>query len=188
MIGLAQWLGIPDSWCGTPNMELHRTRFPARRAFADSLLRHGVAAFLAMLSILACTSSRTLNLAFVPELGEMLNAGPAHRLLMTSSADLRPVYDVRVGETTYQVCTSPDGHVVYIDTHDSRFRTPEGLGVGASLAKLRRVATGQPICERGWATWISLPSGWNAGFIGPLGCPDPLAEDTPVNFFFQRRV
>jgi len=174
-----------------PNTGLRRTCFaPPRsrlsfRTFGVRACRLRGLFAAALVSIAACTVQRPLVLAGVPELGQMFWTGRSGQLLMTSPADLRPVYEVVVAGTSYRVCQE-EGRVVYIESQDRRFRTPEGLAVGSSLADVQKATSTQPICEPGWATRVSLPSGWSAGFVGRSGCPEPLSEVSKVRFFFRR--
>jgi len=87
----------------------------------------------------------------------------------------------------YRIGTDKSGHVKEITTSDSCFRTPEGVVIGTTLFRLRqRFPKLQVRTEGGWAHFVTLPSGWNAGFRGSSKKGTELAGQEKVRYFFLR--
>ncbi len=110
------------------------------------------------------------------ELGDELpeDAIQTGHLVLVSSAQLSPSYIIMRGEHVYEVTVHievRDGKVVsiidYISPLDKEFTTPEGIRVGDSFEKVRRVSKEDVIREPGWGfyAYIKLPSGWGAAFL-----------------------
>ena len=87
----------------------------------------------------------------------------------------------------YRIGTDKNSHVKQITTGDRCFRTPEGVIVGTTLFRLRRrYPKLQVRTEGGWAHFVTLPSGWNAGFRGSSKKGSELAGGEKVRYFFFR--
>lgn len=91
----------------------------------------------------------------------------------------------------FKLAVDPDEMLVYIATEDPNFRTPEGLGINATLQEVL-AAGGQAVTnEEGFHRFSKLPSGWYAAF--PNSPPNDFGLPTfdaptelKVTAFFRR--
>ena len=152
-----------------------------RRMECEETMKHLLAAFL--LAILGCRVPNSL-----PRLGDHFVVPENTTQVMTSSSQTWPSRIIQVDQISYVVAVNQYFQVVYISTHDSRFRTPEGLGLNSTLAQVLATGGRPVVYETGWAHYSELPSGWCAAFYGPL--PDLFkapTSDTKVSHYFKRR-
>ena len=91
----------------------------------------------------------------------------------------------------FKFAVNPNEDLVYIATNDPNFRTPEGIGVNATLIEVV-AAGGQPVInEDGFHPYSQLPSGWCAAFQNrPMNCFGFPAFESPaelvVTEYFRR--
>jgi len=87
----------------------------------------------------------------------------------------------------YRIGTDKSGRVKRISTDDKCFRSPEGVVIGTTLFRLRRRFPKLEVrTEGGWAHFMTLPSGWNAGFRGSSAKGSDLTGAERVRYFFLR--
>jgi hypothetical protein len=123
-----------------------------------------------------------LPLSQVPAVCERIAPPPASRhVLRTGSGGAWPAYVVETSGGNYEVGVRR-AQVHYVQTADKRFRTPENLRVGSSLADVRRVVREDVTYDPGWAYWVRLPSGWSAA-LSPDKKPGDHAK---IRWFFMR--
>ena len=95
--------------------------------------------------------------------------------------------EASVNGVFYRIGTDRGGHVRYISTSDDCFRTPEGVVVGTTLSRIqKRFPTINVRTEGGWAHFVTLPSGWRAGFRGSEKKSSQIRGDEKVRYFFFR--
>lgn len=124
----------------------------------------------------------------VPQLGSHLNLKNKSEMTMIASAQMSPSETRRIGGISYLFAVDDQNRVIYIQSQDPSFRTPEGLGVGSTLDQIIAGGGRTVVYETGWAHYSELPSGWCAMFYGPP--PDLFKAPTPtskVSGFFKRR-
>ena len=123
-----------------------------------------------------------------PRLGDRLDGvSPSQTLEVTGSGGLEPSYLLRHRGILFTVCAHSDLRITYIRTSDASFSTPDGVRVGDSLASVRAASPEPVVHERGWAHYVRLPSGWNAGFAeDTLDAHGGSAASPRVDFLFQR--
>jgi len=134
--------------------------------------------------LLACSGPTT-----VPELGDSYPIPNRSFEMMIASAQAWPYEEVLISGIKYGVAVNKTtGKVAYVSTQDSKFKTPEGLSVGATLEQVLATGAEKPWGEPGWAYHAKLPSGWSAAFIVGRGMTDgPLQPTSKVSWFFKRR-
>ena len=91
----------------------------------------------------------------------------------------------------FKFAVDPDEILIYIITDDPHFRTPEGLGVKASLNDVLAAGGHSVINEEGFHRYSQLPSGWYAAFPNSphnsLGLPFfETPTELKVTSFFRR--
>lgn len=108
--------------------------------------------------------------------------------IVWSSADISLTsYDIFLNDIKYTFVVRED-KIVYIDTQDKNFKTSEGVTVGLPLSEVVSISNSKLAEERGWAFFVSLPSGWNAAFsVGDTMTDESPLEDAPVEWLFKRR-
>jgi len=161
----------------------HTRELPIARWLAVSAccLFAGVTLVLA-----ACTTIRISTNA--PRVGgRMPCVADAASSVMTAAGRQEAGCLAMVDGTFFAVASSDRSHVSYVGTTSARFRTPEGIGIGATLKSVRAKRGAAVTAERGWAYFSRLPSGWCARFPGVPGQDPPPGEDAPVVEIFIRR-
>ena len=138
---------------------------------------------LALLSACA-TSDSVPQLSAEPTLGAVLPATPGG-----SSAFLAGVaqqswtgHRVAFHEVEYVAGVDMARHIRYIETNDPRFRTREGLRVGATLGDVVAAGGREPVYEAGWGRWSLLQSGWCA-FFAASSASDPAGPPRVLSYF-----
>ena len=101
----------------------------------------------------------------------------------SSPSQFWPSYEVEVGGIVYVVGVDKSRRVRFIHTISRQFRTPEGVDLGWTYDRLQKAFKRDAMCERGWACFVGLPSGWAASFmkLGP-----PVEANDKIGSFFQR--
>jgi hypothetical protein len=138
---------------------------------------------LVAILVVGCASD-----ASIPDLGEKLDLPPNSELLVVAAAQMMPHQEMFLAGIKFEVAANEKHRIAYISTHDPKFRTPEGLTVGSTLAQVLAVGAKTPMAEAGWAYHTQLPSGWSAAFISLPGLTNaPLQPDSKVSWFFKRQ-
>lgn len=108
-------------------------------------------------------------------------------MVFTSSASWDPAWVLEVKGVTYTLALDPRGHlrIQFIETTDSRFRSPEGAAKGDQYKDLLEVGAGVVREEPGWACFVCLPSAWGA--VLHRDYCDRGDDSSKVLGFFQRR-
>jgi hypothetical protein len=104
-----------------------------------------------------------IALSRVPKLDEPL-AGLGESCVWTAAASAQtwPSYEVVVNGTTFTIGVDEKHSVRYVATSDPSFATAEGLHVGDAATEALKAAPGRMVMrERGWGTFVVLPSGWS---------------------------
>jgi hypothetical protein len=115
-----------------------------------------------------------LEFDHMPTLCERVDEAPASKFrLPHTGAENWPVYRAFWEEHELRIALHPETHRVrIISTKDAGFRTPEGIGLGSSLKEVREESGGEVQCAAGWTCFLTLPSGWSAGFSTVHSNPD----------------
>lgn len=90
---------------------------------------------------------------------------------------------------TYEIGIDEDRHIQFIQTDDTKFKTPEGLMIGKSTFKdaLNHTDFGL-IHEGGFALYVPLKSGWNAVLDNPTSFWFiEVPFDKKIIYFFKRQ-
>jgi hypothetical protein len=122
-----------------------------------------------------------LSLSQPPVLCQALTPTQASRHVIFGGIGSWPAYRVETPSVSYEVGVH-ESQVRYVQTADKRFRTPENLRVGSSLAEVRRLVREDVTYDPGWAYWVRLPSGWSAA-LSPDKKPGDRAK---IRWFFMR--
>jgi hypothetical protein len=115
-----------------------------------------------------------VSIGRVPVLGEELHAPSS-----------LPVFTVMHYGIGYSVTLDGLNRVASITVFDPRFRTPEGIGVGSTLAAALAVATRPEVRKSGWGFVVELPSGWRAAFPPAISPQNPLPPCATVISLYQ---
>jgi len=65
---------------------------------------------------------------------------------------------------SFGVCRDKNNSVVYIQTKNKNFFTPENVKVGMQLEDVLIITKGRLVNKEGWSYVLPLASGWNAAF------------------------
>jgi hypothetical protein len=136
-------------------------------------------------------SNPAIKLKDAPELGDKLplkKSVKSSELLITGSGGFAPSYEVEYKGIKFTVTAGKDKRITFIDTTDINFKTTEDIAVGDSLQKVLKASPDEKLVrERGWAFFVRLKSGWNAGFVqGREMTEGELSPDAKVAFLFKR--
>lgn len=126
--------------------------------------------FLLALTLLAgCTTADSVfQLSAEPTLGALLPVtGPSSDFVVGGAQQSWTAYRVAFHDVEYVAGVDPAHRIRYIETNDGRFRTREGLRVGATLGDVLAAGGREPVYEAGWGRWSLLQSGWCAFFAAP---------------------
>jgi len=119
---------------------------------------------IALTLFAACaTSDPTYHLAAEPTLGAVLPATASSGFIV-GGAQSWPAYRVDFRGVEYVAGVDAAHRIRYIETNDPKFRTREGLRVGATLGDVLAAGGREPVYEAGWGRWSLLQSGWCAFF------------------------
>ncbi len=142
--------------------------------------------FLISLALFAaCTtaSDRGVRLSAEPTLGAVLPAAePAPALVVGGAQQSWPAYRVVFRDVEYVAGVDAARRIRFIETTDARFRTREGLRVGATLDDVLAAGGRMPVYEAGWGRWSLLQSGWCAFFAAP-SANDKLGPPLVLSYF-----
>ncbi len=121
----------------------------------------------------------------VPEIGEKLGSlPPSDQVLVVNSATIAPCYSVTAKGISFDFAVSrSDNAVIYIATDSASFETPEGVTLTTSLSKLSVRYPDSTHWERGWGSFLELPSGWSAY----ISLEETLDGQGTISLFFKRK-
>jgi hypothetical protein len=110
-------------------------------------------------------ASRTLGDPFAEiAIGSLLPAPDKSRQIAITATRTAPCTEIDLGCVGFLAAVDESGKVIYLSTSSPMFRTPEGIGTGASVRNVWG-AGGSPLTtEVGWGRYSVLPSGWCARF------------------------
>ncbi len=124
-----------------------------------------------------------------PSIGMQMSNAQSQKagMEMVSSGVMADIYTVYMDELKYSAGVDKRNSVIYISTQDDKFRTSEGLGMGADLQDVLDHSTVGLVKEAGWAYYVKLESGWNAAFIvGTTMTEEDPPLEAKVSWFFKR--
>ena len=139
----------------------------------------------ALALLFACTTSdRTYQLSAEPTLGALLPVSDAQSsgFIVGGAQQSWSAYRVVFHDVEYTAGVDPSRRIRFIETNDSRFRTREGLRVGATLGDVLAAGGRSPVYEAGWGRWSLLQSGWCAFFAAP-SATDALGAPRVLSYF-----
>ena len=134
-------------------------------------------------SCLACSHQGPLRLAAAPGVGSAMPC-IGTSLEMIGPAELARACEVSVRGIVYRAASVDGTRVTFVETHDRAFSTPEGIGVGSTLAKVHKAGGSELRALPGWGTWSELPSGWMAAFLEVS--EDPASVERQVAWLWRR--
>ncbi len=113
---------------------------------------------------------------------------PAQSTNMTlaGSAQSYPSYLVSFHDVVFEIGVE-NNTILYISVNDKNFVSPEGLRIGNSLADALKIAQAKMSHEAGWAYYVHLKSGWNAGLAENNPNTGHLAPNAKIVWFFRRK-
>jgi hypothetical protein len=123
-----------------------------------------------------------LPLSEPPAVCQALTPPQASRHVIRSGRGAWQAYVVETSSANYEVGVHLS-RVRYVQTADKRFRTRENLGVGSTLADVRRVVRDELSYDPGWGYYVALPSGWSAALAPSDKKPGKRAR---IEWFFMR--
>jgi hypothetical protein len=133
-----------------------------------------------------------IELVQLPEVGETLAADLPDEIygrsyyMMTTPSQFDPFFIARVDGVSYEVAFNKGRSITFITTSDTTFKSPEGITVGMHMTEALKIAGADGLSTiRGFAYYIPLESGWNAGFGVDDYDREILAEDSTVTWFFR---
>lgn len=132
----------------------------------------------------ACaTTAPVPQLSAEPTLGAVLPASAAPSAPLVGGAQQSwSGYRVVFHDVEYVAGVDMARRIHYIETTDARFRTREGLRVGATLGDVLAAGGRAPVYEAGWGRWSLLQSGWCAFFAAP-SAGDPAGPPRVLSYF-----
>jgi hypothetical protein len=119
-------------------------------------------------------------LGALPAIGEVLQAPKGANALSFNGGAVH-VYHFDVDEVKYFVYLKTDNSVVTnISTRDTKFRTPEGIGIGDTFSKVKALG-GKVFFDENDICYLRLPSDWLCTFnIDGEGSCDSRAPEMQV--------
>jgi hypothetical protein len=139
---------------------------------------------IALALFAACTTTdRAYQLSAEPTLGALLPVSDAQSSgFIVGGAQSWSAYRVVFHDVEYTAGVDPSRRIRFIETNDSRFRTREGLRIGATLGDVLAAGGRSPVYEAGWGRWSLLQSGWCAFFAAP-SATDALGAPRVLSYF-----
>ncbi len=108
----------------------------------------------------------------IPRLGQKMPCVPNPSVAyVIKSAQTAEGCELSISGIVFFFATTNGKSISYISTKDPRFKTPEGIGVGNTLADVLAAKGGLPMEEPGLLYYSKLRSGWRAAYPGIPGMP-----------------
>jgi len=111
--------------------------------------------------------------------------------IMISSGTIEDnCFDYIEKEIKYSRCTDEknNNNIVYTDTKDKKYISPEGVYIGMSFNKVKKISKQKLVQEPGWVYYFPLKSGWNAAFVlDKETAYQTITKDSLVAFIFKRK-
>ena len=104
-------------------------------------------------------------------------------LILASSSGLIPKRILDTGDFIYNLGISKDESIKFISIDDPKFKTSQCISVGMSLEKVEQISGNAGQIERGWAYYVPLNDGWNAGI---MTSEKTVPGKSKVTFLFKR--
>jgi len=129
----------------------------------------------------------------LPNIGEKIEYHPENPFLpvyigMNFTAEAR---DIRIQNINYRFgFWQGASTLVFIQSNDPNFVSPEGLSIGTPLEKVLQLGVSNPRLDPGCAYVTELPSGWYCAFPP---APEKASYTAPIDpsskiIFFYRRI
>ena len=133
-----------------------------------------------------------ISLKKLPSVGDTLQGTKFDEIdksdlrLMTGPSQFDLSFDAEVDGIRYSIAFNKKHIVTFVATTDTAFASPEGIKVGTPMTETFKIS-GIDSVDRlaGFAYYVPLKSGWNAGFEVVDYDRDILAIDSTVTWFFR---
>jgi hypothetical protein len=124
-----------------------------------------LSAFTFTVLTISCAKKAEMRTVLVPQIGAEI---PCHvepnQMHFTSSSSWSSMCSIVVDSVEYDLYSHDYKTIERIATHDFKFQTKEGIGVGSTLKDVLAKGGTEVWCEPGWSCQSELPSGWYAVF------------------------
>lgn len=111
----------------------------------------------------------------------------SHNLQITGASTMRSAVDVQQNGISYSVVLSKEEKVSFVITFDSKFRSKEDFGIGATFKELRKKCSDKGQFEPGYGYYFQLRSGWKALFKDQrILAQGKVADTCRIRSFFKR--
>ena len=148
--------------------------------------RHKILMMILILSFIQCSQLKKLQLG--DPLPDKIKRRGSNTYMLSSSSNSSLLYRLKFAGIKYEYGVNEKGIIDFISTDDPDFKTEEGFSILSTFSEIVKRVGKNPIKERGWAYYIPLESGWNAGFICGRSSTDCyLNNNDKVRFFFKRK-
>ena len=116
-------------------------------------------------------------------------------MTLSSSGQFLPHYVTTIDDIEFSLGLDSLDRIRFLATDDSSFVTPDQVQVGWTRETLELEFKAEVTCERGWACFLALPSGWHAAFrvADEITSGKAIAyrtrmpsEEDAVTWFFRR--
>ena len=107
--------------------------------------------------------------------------------ILISSGQLKMANNIKINGINYTIVKDKENKINYIETKDKNFNTEENIKIGMLLKEVKKTVTADLKYERGWAYYLPLPSGWNAGFKLSQNDMSKISNDSTITWLFKRK-
>ena len=147
--------------------------------------------------ILSCSTEASENYIkvdkikeFTLEIGSIipqsfLDVNQSSTQILASPSQTFSKYNVLVKGIKYEIGVDSEKTIAFISTSDENFSTPENIRVGMGLMEALQISHADMLIEKGWASYLTLKSGWNAAF--KLQADNTFNINDSVAFVFMRK-
>ena len=148
--------------------------------------RHKILMMILILSFIQCSQLKKLQLG--DPLPDKIKRRGSNNYILSSSSSSSLLYRLKFAGIKYIYGVNRKGIIDFISTYDLDFKTGEGFSTTSTFGEITGKVGRKLRKERGWAYYIPLESGWNAGFICGRSSTDCyLNNNDKVRFFFKRK-
>ena len=133
----------------------------------------------------------TIRLEELPSIGDHLDESirltSNNRNILINSSQISPSTTVYVKGIVFKIAWDRDSKINFISTTDSTFYTNENIRINMPLKEIENIQNVEITKMPGWGYYISLESGWFAGFCVDKTCTGrELTNEVVVSYFFKR--